>query len=195
MKKILYLIFIFCSFIIFGQKKYSTNEILKIFPFSKATKVKMISYNKDFLSEFPIPLPPIGHGIDSATIKKMMAEQKFPIKLENILGKENLNGIDQSKTLNFKEIFELSKLLYNTCGKFSSDLREANKCFFPRNAILFYDENDKIFEILEICFECQRIRFTSENSLEINEMCLNFYSQLEKLFKDNGFQTQPIRNY
>ena len=65
-------------------------------------------------------------------------------------------------------------------------------CFFPRNAVLFYDENDKVFEILEICFECDRIQFNSEKSLEINAMCDNFYPKIEKYFKQKSIPTQYI---
>lgn len=88
---------------------------------------------------------------------------------------------------------ELLDLLYNTCGQFKNDMRKISKCFFPRNAILFYDENDKVFEILEICFECHRIDFNSKQSLEINDMCDDFYSKLEKFFKDNSLETKYIR--
>lgn len=189
---IIFLLFFSFSF---GQKKFSTNELLNIYPFNKTSKVKIISYNTDFVSEFPTPLPPVGKDGDSTIIKNIIANQTFPIKLKNILGNENLKGIEETKTLNFVEIFELSKLLYNTCGKFSNDMREVSKCFFPRNAVLFYDENDKVFEFLEICFECYRIEYISEKSLEINGLCNDFYFKLENLFKNNGLKTQHNRNY
>ncbi|VXB17973.1 MULTISPECIES: hypothetical protein [Chryseobacterium] len=195
MKKFLFCIFLLFLSFSFGQKKFPTNELLNIYPFSKTSKVKIISYNIDFVSEFPTPLPPVGKDGDSTIIKNIIANQTFPIKLRNILGNENMEGIKQSKTLNFKETFELSELLYNTCGKFKNDIREISKCFFPRNAILFYDENNKVFEILEICFECHRIDFNSNQSLEINDMCNNFYSRLEQLFKENGLETQHNRKY
>ncbi|MGD1318479.1 hypothetical protein [Chryseobacterium sp. 2R14A] len=193
MNKFLFSLFFLLSALAFGQKKFTNNEILKAFPFSKATKVKIISYNTDFLSEFPTPLPPVGKNGDSTIIKKIIANQKYPIELKNILYKENIEGINQSKTLTFKESLDLLDLLYNTCGKFKNGMREVSKCFFPRNAILFYDESNKVFETLEICFECHRIDFNSNQSLEINYMCDDFYSKLEKLFKDNGLATQYIR--
>ncbi|WP_439478926.1 hypothetical protein [Chryseobacterium aquaticum] len=195
MKKLLIVFLLTFSLVSFGQKRLSINEIMNSYPFNKTTKVKIVSYNTDFLSEFPIPLPPLGKNVDSTIIKRLISEQTFPIKLEKILGKESLEGIKQTKTLNFKETFELSQLLYNTCGKFKNDMREVNKCFFPRNAVLFLDDNDIVFEILEICFECQRMQFNSEKSLEINGMCDNFYPIIEKVFKDSGFQTQYNRSY
>jgi len=60
MKKLTFLISIFIFFLSFGQKRYSTNEMLKNFPLNKASKVKIISYNIDFIGEFVlIPPPPI----------------------------------------------------------------------------------------------------------------------------------------
>lgn len=189
-KKHLFFILIFSFLISFGQKKYSTKEVLNTFPLNKAFKVKIISYNINFISEFPTPLPPIGGKIDSTEIKKIIANRKFPIKLKNILGKENIEGINQTKTLNYNDAIELSSLLFNTCGKFTNDLRRVSMCFFPRNAILFYDENDKVFDFLEICFECHRMEALSEQATKINDMCDNFYTKLEKYFQSKGLQTQ-----
>lgn len=191
MSKFLIFTFLLFSFFAFGQEKFSMDEIIKSFPFNKTTKIKIVSYNTDFLSEFRIPLPPVGKDGDSTMIKRLIADETFPNKLENIIiGNENLEGIKQIKTLNLEETFELLKLLYNTCGKFSSDIREVSICFFPRNAVLFYDENDVVLEILEICFDCHRMQFNSEKSLEINGMCTNFYLKVENFFNSKGLKTK-----
>ncbi|AZA85317.1 hypothetical protein EG349_00155 [Chryseobacterium shandongense] len=190
MKKLLFFVFIVVFSISYSQKKFSTNEIFNTSPLQKAVKVKIISYNINFISEVRTPLPPIGGKIDSAVIKRIIENQKFPISLKNSIENEDLVGIDEMKILNFKETFDLFKLLYNTCGKFPNQLRSVSMCFFPRNAILFYDENDKVFDFLEICFECQRMEPLSEESTEINDVCDNFYSNLEKFFQSKGLQTQ-----
>ncbi|MPS65338.1 MAG: hypothetical protein DI622_10175 [Chryseobacterium sp.] len=190
MKKYLFSILIFSFLISFGQKRYSTKEIFNTLPLNQATKIKIISYNTNFVSEFPIPLPPIGGNIDSIEIKRIIANQKFPIKLVNIIDKENIEGINQIKTLNYKDSLELSNLLFNTCGKFPNNIRRVSMCFFPRNAILFYNENDQVFDFLEICFECHRIEALSEKATKINDMCDDFYTKLEKFFKSKGLKTQ-----
>lgn len=189
MKKLFSLFLIIFSIFSFGQKKYSTNEIMNSHPFNKATKVKIISYNIDFQNDMPLPMRQI-EGQDSLEIKKMIEDQKKPIQLNSIIGKENMDGIDKSKTLNYIEIFKLSKLLYNTCGKFTTNVRRISTCFFPRNAVLFYDENDKVFDFLEICFQCEGVEFYSEKSIAINNMCNNFYSKIEAYFIKKGFATQ-----
>ena len=191
MQKFFSIFLILFSVFFFGQKKYSTNEIMNNYPFNKASKVKIISYNTDFMSEVPLQLPPT-NGLDSLEIKKMIERQKSPIQLKDIIGKENLEGIEKMKTLNYTEFFELSKLLYNTCGKYNTNVRRISNCFFPRNALLFYDENDKVFDFLEVCFQCEGVEFYSEKSIVINNMCPNFYPKIEEYFKNKGFATQYI---
>lgn len=189
-KRYLLLVLVFIFFISFGQKKYSIAEILNTFPLSKATKVKIISYNTDFLGEFALLPPPPNKKLDSIQLKEYYDHLKKPIKLAENISKENFNEIKESKTLNLTETLELSKLLFNTCGKFPNDRREVSMCFFPRNAILFYDGNDKVFDFLEICFECRRMRPLSEKATEINGICNKFYPKLEKYFQNKGLKTQ-----
>lgn len=189
MQKFFSIFLILFSVFFFGQKKYSTNEIMNNYPFNKATKVKIISYNTDFMGDMPIPLPPM-KGMDSVEIKRLIENQKRPIQLKDIIGKENLEGIEKMKTLNYTEFFELSKLLYNTCGKYTTNVRRISNCFFPRNAVLFYDENDKVFDFLEVCFQCDGVEFYSEKSIAINNMCDNFYSKIEEYFNNKGLATQ-----
>ena len=190
MKHFFSIILMLLSFLLLGQKKYSTAEILKTFPLGKATKVKIISYNTDFRGEFALTPPPPNIKLDSIQLKDYYDNLKKPIKLTETISKGNFKEIKESKTLNIPETLQLSKVLFNTCGKFSGNNREVSMCFFPRNAILFYDENDNVFDFLEICFECHRMESLSENATEINGMCSSFYTKLEKYFKDKGLQTQ-----
>lgn len=133
---------------------------------------------------FQIPLPQ----------KSGKKEKKKPIDINAIIGKKDLNGIDGSKTLTLPEIHQLYNVIFNTCGKFTGGNVIANKCFFPRNAILFYDENDSVFNIFEICFECDGVRSSIEGSIFINDQCDKFYSEVEKFFHNKGLQTQYNRN-
>ena len=71
MKKLFSLFLIISSIFSFGQKKFSTNEIMNNYPFNKTTKVRIISYNSDFMGVMPIPLPSM-KGLDSLEIKKII---------------------------------------------------------------------------------------------------------------------------
>ncbi len=193
-RKLPFIILILISSVFFGQKKISTAEILNSFPLKKAVKIKIVSYNIDFPG-IALPPPPPKIASDPAAVKKWEESLKKPIDINDILSKENLVGIDESKTLTLAEIHQLYNVIYNTCGKFVGGNVMVNKCFFPRNAVLFYDENDKVFDIFEICFECDGLRTSSKETMFINDQCSKFYPELEKFFQSKGLQTQYIRNY
>ena len=210
MKKLLSLFLIIFSIFIFGQKKKEKNippppppifdvdnginknfkatsfeNRIKNFPFNKATKIKIISYNLDFEKE-PIPEPiPVN---DLVAIEKAK-NRKNPVKISDIIS-GNFNGISQQKNLNISEIKELTNVLYNTCGKYSSGLYTQSGCFFPRNAILFYDENDVIFAHLEICFQCGTRQENLENMLGSESLCNEMDGNLEEFFNKIGISTQ-----
>lgn len=54
-------------------------------------------------------------------------------------------------------------------------------CFDPRHLIIFYDQNDKIYGYIELCFDCNRSK-SSENLQLISECALG----LEDTFKEFG---------
>ena len=142
MKKFPLLIFVFCSILIFGQKKKrkivppppppsfdSGNRInkdfrptsfenrIKNFPFNKATKVKIVSYNLDFKKE---PIPELIPMNDSVAIGKAK-NRKNPVIISDVISGD-FKGISQQKNLNISEIKELTNILYNTCGKYSTGI-------------------------------------------------------------------------
>ena len=73
------------------------------------------------------------------------------------------------KTLSHSQIDTLTDLIYNYDNKF--DYRPKGKvyftgtsmnCYNPRNAILFIDKDKKVFEFIEICFECDKFNSSSD---------------------------------
>ncbi|MCI3938616.1 hypothetical protein MQX03_15565 [Chryseobacterium aahli] len=169
-----------------GFKPETFNNRIKNFPFNKTSKVKLISYNLDFKKE-PIYTPP--HPDDSIAIKNYY-NRKIPAKLSDILYAENLNGIQQQKSLNLIEIQKLSNIIFNECDKYSSGLISSSGCYFPRNAVLFYDENDKIFAQFEICFQCDGFESQPKKLFEENMRCQSIYGMLESFFNKLGIKTQ-----
>lgn len=57
----------------------------------------------------------------------------------------------------------------------------ASACYDPRHAILFYDENNKIFGHIEICFDCNGSR-SSVNFKNLSDCALG----LKGTFKEFG---------
>jgi hypothetical protein len=60
-------------------------------------------------------------------------------------------------------------------------------CYEPRNGVLFLDHKGKVFEYLEICFQCMR---TEKSSEAVNEggYCLTKYDLLRNFFRSAGIQ-------
>lgn len=209
-KKIFLILFALCFSFCFSQKKKKKpheseildthinrdfkpttfNNRIKKFPFNRASKIKLVSYNLDFKKEPIYTPPPIG---DSIAIKNY-ENRKFPIKISDILFDENLKGAQQQKNLNLLEIKELSNIIFNECTKYMIGLISTSGCYFPRNAILFYDEDDKIFAYLEICFQCGGFESDPKNLFKDDFICEDIYNKLEKFFNKAGMKTQYVEN-
>ena len=91
------------------------------------------------------------------------------------------------KTLNLVQIDSLIDLLYNIGVKGNVFKFTPRSCYSPRNAILFLNSNNKIFESLEICFECHRTKTSSE---KINDgiSCEQKFDLLRLYFKKQGIK-------
>lgn len=157
----------------------STEDRLKKFPFNETSKVKIVSYNLDYDGKITI-----------SQIDISEPQKKTLVELSEIINKDNLPGIIQSKTLTFSEIIKLSDILYNTCSKYIVDKSQTLGCYEPRNAILFCNENDNVFEYIEICFECRRNQTKPEKINEFAEFCSFAYEELKLFFKNNGIETE-----
>lgn len=174
-----------------SYKPITLNKRISTYPFNKATKVKIISYNLDFEGGMYVPPPPPPNKkLDSLELKEYYEKARKPIDLKKIVLHETDKGIAQSKILNLKEISELTDIIYNTCSKYYITNYEVSKCFFPRNAILIYDENEKIIEIIEVCFQCGGIKSSPGEIINFNNTCEFIYPELEKFFQSKGLQTQ-----
>lgn len=176
------------SFIKKDFKPKPFTQSIKNYPFKKTSKIKLISYNLDFKRELVDTPPPPG---DSLAIWKYKNRKK-PVRLETILATENLNGIQQQKSLSLLEIQQLVNIMHNTCSKYFAGLFSESGCYFPRNAVLFYDENDKIFAYLELCFECDGNKQEPKTLFEEDFYCEDIYRQLEIFFNTAGIKTQYL---
>ncbi|MGE8431268.1 hypothetical protein [Chryseobacterium joostei] len=166
------------------------------FPFDKAAKVKIISYNLNYKGAkgyTPPPPPPVTKqdSINLNTYYENLKKYKS-VEIEDLIKESSPKGIQESKTLTFTEISELSDVLYNTCHKYYVSYTSQSGCFFPRNAILFYDEHDKVFAYFEICFECSGIESSPKDMMDSFETCEFLYPDLEKFFKNKGLTTEYV---
>ncbi|MDR6920046.1 hypothetical protein [Chryseobacterium sp. 2987] len=176
-------------------KPLALSKRIAKFPFNQAVKVKIISFNLKLLGKsLPSPPPPTAFKTNEEYLRFQEAEKKLrkPIELEDFIKNPTDEDIQESKILTLAEISELTNILYNTCSKYYLENKMGNKCYFPRNAVLFYDENDQIFAYFEVCFECSGSRSFPDDQLNFIETCEYLYPELEKFFKSKGLTTQFI---
>ncbi len=170
--------------------KYNLSKRLSFYPFNKTTKIMVVSFSTKFSRKESYVATIDSVFSDSLHIKKEKIENikpfKIPMKNEKIL----FDKMDQIKILTLSEEIEISDILYNSCYRWSDWEDKVLGCYFPRNAIIFFDENDKPFEYLEICFECRAIEKSSKN-IKLIENCNYLYEELEKYFNKLGIITKP----
>jgi len=146
--------------------KYSVEERLKIYPFSKASKVQLVSFTKTPYSGMNSLIPLKNGRVDQAKLK-------------------------ESITLSNLQIDSLTSILYNVSyrGPFFTEVDV--KCYNPRNAILFIDTTGKEFAFIELCFECMKHRLSSKR-INPGDFCEQKYDLLENYFKDAGIRFGTI---
>ncbi|WP_445432837.1 hypothetical protein [Chryseobacterium indoltheticum] len=174
------------SYINKNFKPETFSNRIKNFPFNKTSKVKLISYNLDFKKE-PIYTPP---SPNESTSTKNENLRKSPRKLFEILSDKNLTRAYQQKSLNLSEIQELTNIIFNECDKYSTGIINSAGCYFPRNTILFYDEEDNIFAYFEICFQCNGFESEPKELFKEDMRCESIYEKLENFFNKTGIKTQ-----
>ena len=164
--------------------KYTITERLKRYPFSKAAKIVAVSY--DGTGEPNIEIAPNGDTLEAATHKKYKNHKPHGLYFNN----DTLNhkSLFEIKQLTTQQIDRLTNILYNTDYRVPNNYAHpGNSCFNPRNALIFYDKNGKVFDYLEICFECDQIRSKS-NRIYFNSACTQGLDYVKKFLVDVGIK-------
>ena len=139
--------------------KYAATQRKQFYPFNQCSSVKLISF-KEYIN------------IDSTHILTDKVE-------ENDI--QNQPKVFESFTLNQKQLNELTNILYNYGFK-TKKYEEESMCYYPRNAIVFYDNKGLPFEWIELCFECNGYKKTS-NQVKTGDFCIGKYELLKYFFK------------
>lgn len=111
---------------------------------------------------------------------------KKPVKKCYLIGAIRNNSIDHSKITKKKEL-KPTKLVKFLLGTLKKQNRAITLCYSPRNAILFYNEMGEVISYLEICFECDHIRWW--NNFGLIGFTSDQYDKLESYFSKNGLKT------
>lgn len=130
------------------------------YPFSKAGKVIFIAFDAE-AGKTPV----YNGGLDTGQTKAI-------------------------KVLDPKQVNALTDLIfnYNYSKKNQLTVHAEPGCYIPRNAILFTDEQARVFAYIEICFECYQYK-SSEEQVHLGVSCADKLDLLKKLFKDAGVAT------
>lgn len=155
---------------------YSVKDRLKKYPFNKAVKILAVSY----------------HYNSSVTHLKKSKQpfSNYDLHINNgILDSTTLVEI---KLLNQYQINKLTNIIYNiTYGDAPIHTADHMSCFMPRNALIFIDKDGKVFDYLEICFECLNAESQSDR-ITIGTVCNQKYQILKRFFVKLGIKTGTI---
>lgn len=165
----------YCTF----TNKYTAKERLRLYPFSKATKVLAVSYE-----------PPVMEKTDINS--ELNAEVSVPLKLSGLRvrnGKLDYSTLIEVKELSAAQIDSLTNLLFNTDFKVKGlNGFSKGKCFEPRNAFVFFDLSGKVFDYLQICFECINSR-SKTDKISVGTLCTQKYDLLRAYMVGLGIKS------
>jgi len=156
--------------------KYSFADRLKNYPFDKANAVLIVSFNYSVVETYIIT----PNNKDSTAI---YSEGRLPIKDDTL----SYADLAEKFKLNEKQIDSLTNILFNYDYKGKIEFELTSLCFDPHNAIVFLDNNGKMFEYIEICFLCDRINVSSEK-IKTGNFCHGKYELLKTYFRQIGLK-------
>ncbi|RRJ91228.1 hypothetical protein EG240_06910 [Paenimyroides tangerinum] len=155
------------------------------YPFDKASKILFTSFDDDLKK-----LDLFEYERDEEQERYVVGEimQIYFAFLKKNKSKYNPEMFNEKVELSETQKNEFTDLIYNF-GNNHKDalLRWGANCYRPRNAILFFDENNQLFEFIEICFECNRYKKDSFK-VDLNINCGEKLSLLKDLFEQAGIE-------
>ncbi|AMR31887.1 hypothetical protein A0256_10865 [Mucilaginibacter sp. PAMC 26640] len=167
------------------QDIYNFNQRKAFFPFNKAAKIELISF------EYPLVIKELMKGDNGQLIHKYQPDDTFhiftPISPGNYL--LNRRKIKETKVLTEAEIDKLTDILYNigfTPVKNLPFTRGGDiSCYEPRNAILFFGSDGRLSQYIELCFTCHKY-YLSSAKIKYTQNCEQKFDLIKQFFLANG---------
>ncbi|UUV20830.1 hypothetical protein [Paenimyroides aestuarii] len=174
---------------------FSVEERNQNYPFNKAARIVFASFEEDpkklskkqidkLIKQSLLELDKSGkieefiHG----SIIKMYFDE-----LKNNFSYYDADCFEEKVDLNEEQKNEFTDLIFNF-GIKAKDLGSIGSgCYTPRNAVLFFDENNQLFGFLEICFQCNGFRKSSKN-IDLYDECGEKLYLLKDQFAKAGIQ-------
>jgi hypothetical protein len=183
-----------CTFV----NKYTAKQRLIAYPYSNTTKIVAVSYPCYCAvphAEIIIDKPDGQQDtIDKATKDTIL---RTGLIVNN--GVLDPSSIKEMKILTPAQINRLTNIIYNTRLKVYQNRHlvpalfenGGGGCFNPRNALLFIDKNGKIFDYLEVCFECT-VADSKSGKISLGSGCNQKFDLLKKYFIEIGIKYGTI---
>ena len=86
----------------------------------------------------------------------------------------------------------MTNIIFNIGYRGKISFLEATGCYNPRNAVLFFDSKNNLLEFIELCFECQGHRLSSDK-IELGDLCNQKYTLLKEFFSKAGIQVGTVK--
>ena len=145
---------------------------LKNYPFNRATQIQLVSFKSN-----------------ADTLSGWYYKDSLPRKNDTVC----YSKLYELKNLSFSQVDKLTDLLYNYGYRMRLKddgliyVATSPQCYNPRNAILFLDSAGKVFEFIEICFQCQKTR-ESSGKINLGVMCNQKLDLLKSFFVRTGIK-------
>lgn len=144
----------------------SFESLLEKYPVFKSGKVQLISFAPQRDNQGDIQMSYNGIPIFNDTL--------------------NYSTLEEVKTLSHSQIDTLTDILYNYGFKGQISIVWESMCFIPRNAIVFLDSDNKVVAYISLCFECQRVVWSTEK-LDF-DLCEQKVYMIRDFFKKAGIE-------
>ena len=137
--------------------KLTPKQRLNQFPFNLAKKIQIISFSKDILS--------------------------FPLNKNSI----NWSEVKDSVTLNTQQVNSLTEILFNLGFKGNTYKTSVSTAIGIDVAIVFFNSTNKLFEYIEVCFNCMEFCLvTSKRRKNIGMPCNERLQKIKDLAIKSG---------
>lgn len=165
-----------------GTPKYTLKTRLSFYPFNVAKQIKLVSFDKNTTRE----VLSITSIVPNDTLEQIayIDDYGLPFQDDNI----DFTKMVQITALNKQAVDSLSDILYNTCSRWMLTETIKSGCYYPHNAIIFFDAQNQPFEYIELCFDCNQLKYSSKKIKQFDD-CDIALRELESYFKSFGLKT------
>lgn len=139
------------------RNKYSAKQRRQFYPYNITDTVKLVSFRYH--------------------------KNNYPVQGNSLV----IDSLIESKSLTDEDITKLTDIFFNSFYKTRPDYGSLKQCFFPRNAILFFNNQGMLKSYILICFHCSRYERSSDE-IYMGDNCTEKMEMLRQFFISKGVE-------